>query len=368
MDIKGETVRLDRIFKKVALLTIIIIIILNANTFKVNAEVNNNISMDLNSKVHTLSNKDSDNILDNLIVALTGKIAGFEVVLNEEIIGYTVLENNLDNIKKEVLKIYMNENSIKEDMVKSFDIKWDIQLIEKRFDIEMLQTNEDLIKDIYNIAKEEPQKIKITVSYTREEINSIKPETQIIQTENLYLGESKIEEGEYGLKRETKELVSESGKVVSKRVIKEEIIKEQIDKKIYRGTKNPYKYGVAFLSQPTRGGVMTSGYGERWHSFHKGIDIAGNIGDDVLVAMDGEVVYAQYNDGGYGNLIIVKHEDNMSTYYGHLNDFSVEVGDKVQKGNIIGKVGNTGFSTGPHLHFELRVNNEPVDPTNYIVQ
>lgn len=113
---------------------------------------------------------------------------------------------------------------------------------------------------------------------------------------------------------------------------------------------------------------MTSGYGERWSSFHKGIDIAGNIGDNVFAAMDGEITYAEYNDGGYGNLIIIKHEDNMSTHYGHLSEYKVKVGDKVKKGDIIGEVGNTGFSTGPHLHFELRVNNEPVDPTGYIVQ
>ena len=97
--------------------------------------------------------------------------------------------------------------------------------------------------------------------------------------------------------------------------------------------------------------------------FIREYDIAGNTGDDALVAMDGEVIYAQYNDGGYGNLIIVKHEDNMVTYYGHLSDFYVKVGDKVKKGDIIGAIGSTGFSTGPHLHFELRVDNEPVDPT-----
>jgi murein DD-endopeptidase MepM/ murein hydrolase activator NlpD len=184
----------------------------------------------------------------------------------------------------------------------------------------------------------------------------------------MYLGESKVEYGEIGLKKQVKEVTYENNKLIKNKVVSEEVIKEQVSKKIYRGTKNPYDYGVAFLSSPTRGGYMTSGYGERWNSFHKGIDIAGNTGDDALVAMDGEVIYAQYNDGGYGNLIIVKHEDNMVTYYGHLSDFYVKVGDKVKKGDIIGAIGSTGFSTGPHLHFELRVDNEPVDPTNYIVQ
>ena len=368
MDIKGRSVRLNKIFIKVVLLTIIVNITLTSNYSKVNAKVNDNLNISLNNKVYSVSEDISENVLDNLIVALTGKINAYEVILENNIIGYTVLDNNLENIKNIILKKYVDENSIKEDMVKEFYIKGDISLRKERLDVELLQTNEEVADNIYELSKKEPYNIKISIKYLKEEINGIKPSTIIIPTEALYLGESKIEEGVYGIKKDTKEVIVESGKIISSRIIKEDIIKDQISKKIYRGIKNPYEYGVAFLSHPTRGGYMTSGYGERWNSFHKGIDIAGNIGDDVIAAMDGEVIYAEYNNGGYGNLIIIKHEDDMSTYYGHLNDYYVKVGDKIKKGDIIGSIGNTGFSTGPHLHFELRVNDEAVDPTNYIVQ
>ncbi len=368
MDIKGESVRLKKIFIKGALLTIIINIILSSNYLKVNAKVNDNLNINLNNKIYSKSNERSDNILDNLMVALTGKINAYEVMLDEELIGYTVLQNNLESIKDIILKKYIEENSIKEDMVKEFDIKGDIKLKEERMDVELLQTDEEIATNIYELYKKEPYKIKINIKYLKEEVNNIKPSTTIIPAENLYLGESKIEEGVYGIKRDTKEYIVESGEIINSKLIKEDIIKEPVSKKIYRGTKNPYEYGVAFLSHPTRGGYMTSGYGERWSSFHKGIDIAGNIGDNVFSAMDGEVTYAEYNNGGYGNLIIIKHEDNMSTYYGHLSEYKVTVGDKVKKGDVIGEVGNTGFSTGPHLHFELRVDDEAVDPTDYIVQ
>lgn len=372
MDIKGDTVSQNRMLKKIVLPIIIILITLNTNIFKVRAEVNNNLNMDLNNKIYSKSNKISDNIsdniLDNLMVALTGKINGYEVMLNENIIGYTVLENNLDEIKESVLKEYIDNNSIREDMVRSFEIKGNIQLKEERFDIEKLQTNEELADKIYSLSEKNSEKLKVSVKYIKEEVNDVTPSTIIIPTDELYIGESRVEEGQYGVKKEIKEITSESGEIVDTRILNQEVIKEQVSKKIYRGTKNPYEYGVAFLSHPTRGGYMTSGYGERWNSFHKGIDIAGDIGDDVIVALDGEVIYSQFNDGGYGNLIIVKHEDDMSTYYGHLSSFDVKVGDKVKKGDVIGKVGNTGFSTGPHLHFELRVKNDPVDPTNYIVQ
>ena len=368
MDIKGKSVRLKKIFIKVALLIIIINIILNGSYLKVNAEVNDNLNINLNNKVYSGVNEVSDNIFDNLMVALTGKINAYEMMLDEKIIGYTVSENNLESVKTIILKKYIDENSIKEDMVKEFDIKGDIILREERLEVDLIQTNEEIANNIYELSKRESNNIKINIKYLKEEVNNIKPSTMTIPTETLYLGESKIEEGIYGLKKDTKEYTVEAGKIINSKLIKENIIKEAVSKKIYRGTKNPYEYGIAFLNHPTRGGYMTSGYGERWSSFHKGIDIAGNIGDNVFAAMDGEITYAEYNDGGYGNLIIIKHEDNMSTYYGHLSEYKVKVGDKVKKGDIIGEVGNTGFSTGPHLHFELRVNNEPVDPTGYIVQ
>ncbi|MBD7916241.1 peptidoglycan DD-metalloendopeptidase family protein [Clostridium sp. Sa3CUN1] len=368
MDIKGDRVRHDKTIRKIVLSIIIIIVTLNTNIFKVRAEVNNNLNMDLNNRLYSNSNNISDNVLDNLMVALTGKVNGYEVMLNEDVIGYTVSESDLDKVKENLIKKYINKNSIREDMVRSAQVKGNINLREERFDIEKLQSNEELVDKIYSLIEMDSQDIKINIKYVKEEVNTIEPSTLIIPTDELYIGESKVEEGEYGVKKVLKEITIESGEITNTRVLNQEIIKEQVSKKIYRGSKNPYEDGVAFLSHPTRGGYMTSGYGERWNSFHKGIDIAGDIGDDVIVALDGEVIYSQFNDGGYGNLIIVKHDDDMSTYYGHLSSFDVKVGDKVKKGNIIGKVGNTGFSTGPHLHFELRINDNPVDPTNYIVQ
>ena len=97
-------------------------------------------------------------------------------------------------------------------------------------------------------------------------------------------------------------------------------------------------------------------------------DIAKNLGESVNAALDGKVISAGYNNGGYGNLIVIEHQNNMKTYYAHLNEIYVNVGDMVKKDDIIGAVGSTGNSTGPHLHFELRVDNKPVDPIKYIKQ
>lgn len=98
------------------------------------------------------------------------------------------------------------------------------------------------------------------------------------------------------------------------------------------------------------GGYVSQGY---WN-LHRAIDIAGPQGDLVLTAAAGTVVYAQWHCAGYGNLVIVDHGNGWTTYYGHLYGFYVDVGDQVQPGQPLGARGNTGRSSGPHLHFEMR--------------
>ncbi|MEG4586662.1 peptidoglycan DD-metalloendopeptidase family protein [Microcoleus sp. MOSTC5] len=100
-------------------------------------------------------------------------------------------------------------------------------------------------------------------------------------------------------------------------------------------------------------GVLTSGYGWRWGRMHKGIDIAGPIGTPIVAASDGVVTYAQWNDGGYGYLVEITHADGTETVYAHNSRILVQKGQKVAQGEQISEMGSTGFSTGPHLHFEV---------------
>ena len=149
--------------------------------------------------------------------------------------------------------------------------------------------------------------------------------------------------------------------------IKQEIITPVVNTVVKKGIKSPYEAGIAFLSRPTEGGYISSLFGEvRKASIHKGIDIAKSLGADVNASLEGKVIQAGYNNGGYGNLIVLEHSNNMKTYYAHLSNIYVNVGEMVKQGDIIGAIGSTGNSTGPHLHFELRINNEPVDPSKYI--
>ena len=102
------------------------------------------------------------------------------------------------------------------------------------------------------------------------------------------------------------------------------------------------------------GGKVNSRYGQRGKRFHKGIDIGFNKGDSIHSVFDGIVRYARYNNGGYGNLVIVRHYNGLETYYAHLSKFNVYANQKVKAGEFLGVGGTTGRSTGPHLHFELR--------------
>ncbi|HKC19475.1 MAG TPA: peptidoglycan DD-metalloendopeptidase family protein, partial [Candidatus Dormibacteraeota bacterium] len=102
-------------------------------------------------------------------------------------------------------------------------------------------------------------------------------------------------------------------------------------------------------------------YGPYKH-FHTGIDISAALGTPVMAAADGLVVAVGHSDFGYGNYVVIAHGGGIATLYGHLLQTNAKVGDKVVRGQVIGLEGSTGFSTGPHVHFELRVNDQVIDP------
>jgi LysM repeat protein len=110
-------------------------------------------------------------------------------------------------------------------------------------------------------------------------------------------------------------------------------------------------------------------YGKLFRGFtysHKGLDIKLNRGDSVRAVFDGVVRYAKYNRGGFGNLVIIRHYNGLESYYGHLSKISVRVNQVVKSGDIIALGGSTGRSRGPHLHFEVRYKDIPLDPLRMI--
>lgn len=126
------------------------------------------------------------------------------------------------------------------------------------------------------------------------------------------------------------------------------------------------------LARPMAGDHdFTSNYGYRTDPFtrglamHTGVDFRAETGSSILATAPGKVVIAEYN-GGYGNMVEVEHANGLTTRYAHMSAISVAAGQMVKTGTVVGRVGSTGRSTGPHLHYETRINDEPVDPTRFL--
>ncbi|MCA6572523.1 MAG: peptidoglycan DD-metalloendopeptidase family protein [Pseudanabaena sp.] len=139
----------------------------------------------------------------------------------------------------------------------------------------------------------------------------------------------------------------------------------QLTARAYLPDVNDYGLSTGFIWPAD--GIFTSGFGWRWGRIHAGIDIAAPIGTPILAAASGVVEYANWNDGGYGNMIDIRHADGTITRYAHMNDLYVKEGQTVSQGQTIGSMGSTGFSTGPHLHFEIRPNGgSAIDPMTFL--
>jgi len=175
-----------------------------------------------------------------------------------------------------------------------------------------------------------------------------------------------IQKGQTGEKVTTDEIVYIDGNETERKTIKAAIIKEPVNEKVEVGTlQEPVKKAVGNFKMPISG-VLTSGFGSRWGTVHKGIDLAAPAGTPVHASDGGVVTFAGWNSGGYGNLVKISHENGYETYYAHNTSVAVSVGDRVYQGQVIAYVGSTGDSTGNHCHFEVRKDGVAYNPIEYL--
>jgi murein DD-endopeptidase MepM/ murein hydrolase activator NlpD len=138
----------------------------------------------------------------------------------------------------------------------------------------------------------------------------------------------------------------------------------RVQARLSGGGGGPIRKGSGRFIIPTNG-AFTSPFGQRWGRLHAGVDIAAPTGTPIRAADAGSVAIAGMQ-GGYGNYTCIQHGGGISTCYGHQSRIGVSTGQSVRQGQVIGAVGNTGNSTGPHLHFEVRVGGSPVNPMGYL--
>lgn len=180
---------------------------------------------------------------------------------------------------------------------------------------------------------------------------------------SMYIGENEVvQEGVPG-KHIVTDLVTYKGDTETDREqLKENVQVAAVAQIVKRGTKSKPTYMF-----PVTNWNVTSNFGYRWGRLHAGTDVGVPIGTTVRASRGGQVITAGWL-GGYGNCVIIDHGDGVATRYGHLSEVTVSVGQYVDQGQQIALSGNTGRSTGPHLHFEIRINGEAVDPLPYLYQ
>lgn len=210
-------------------------------------------------------------------------------------------------------------------------------------------------------------------------VKTVKRDVSIVPVafQTLYVRDSRFEvgylwtktEGESGERTIVSEIEYENGEEISEVELSNTITRQPVDKEVIIGSRRADGSGVVAVGTSILTWPTGSGYGIS-RGFvtggHQGEDITGAIGTPIYAADNGVVTVSGWTDTGYGYYIIIDHQNGMQTVYGHCSELYTEVGDTVSKGEVIAAMGSTGNSTGSHLHFEVRVNNQKVDPEIYL--
>lgn len=193
---------------------------------------------------------------------------------------------------------------------------------------------------------------------------------EYIETPDLYVGDTRVkEQGEDGLALVNAHVTYVNGVEVEREVLASETLKEATTTYTYTGTTpRPITASNGYFIWPVRG-TITSNFGGRnlWgrYDFHLGLDIACRTGTTIKAADGGTVIKAGWS-GSYGKLVAIRHDNGYITYYAHNSSILVSVGEKVYQGQAIARAGMTGNASGPHCHFEVRINGTSVNPRNYL--
>ena len=195
-------------------------------------------------------------------------------------------------------------------------------------------------------------------------------ETEKQETKNLYKGESLVaQEGVEGRQIVSGTITKVNGKEVKRNIKHKEVVSKPVKKIIKVGINDkPKTASSGAYAVPIKNAYVINSngkFGSRWGRMHEGLDFSCPTGTPIYAA-DGGTVTKAATFGGYGNCVIIKHDNGQETLYGHCSKLNVTAGEKVYKGQVIAAVGNTGRSTGAHLHFEIHIGGSAVDPWSYI--
>ena len=222
--------------------------------------------------------------------------------------------------------------------------------------------------DVINLDRTE-NLINVETLLTKVSAETIESPVEERKDPSLYLGEKRIlTQGKSGKREVTYQVTMRNGAEVERREVNEVILDQPQPRVIATGTRvllaSRGSSGGGRLAWPATGGVV-SPFGGRGGEMHTGVDIGANSGAPVVAAESGTVIRNGWYSG-YGKCIDISHGEGVITRYGHLSSINVDYGQKVERGEFIGRVGSTGYSTGPHLHFEVILDGQRVNPMKYL--
>jgi murein DD-endopeptidase MepM/ murein hydrolase activator NlpD len=279
----------------------------------------------------------------------------------------TDLSTAIDDVTKdkETNQIYEVQSG---DTLGSIALKFNLTVDDLVNMNEQLESERTMIRVQDNLIVTVPEP-ELSVNYTIQEYyeEDYEAEVQYVDNDSWYTTQSKVLQEPSAGHRKVVALVSYmDNSEVGREIEKEEVTYKAVPKIVERGTIVPPTY-----IKPISGGRLTSGFGRRNRptkgasSYHKGVDWATPVGTSVVASSSGVVTRAGWGSG-YGYCVYIKHSDGRETRYGHLSKVLVSVGQSVSQGQRIALSGNTGVSTGPHLHFEILINGSQVNPLNYL--
>lgn len=216
------------------------------------------------------------------------------------------------------------------------------------------------IGDRINVTVPEPElSVIVQEQKTYEEAYNLPVE--YVYNDSQYTTYSQVlNEGTEGYRQVVANVTYVNGVESTREILSESVITQADARVIEVGTITP----PTFI-KPISGGRLSSGFGARWGTVHQGVDWACSTGTSIMASCGGTVIQAGWY-GGYGYCVTIQHSNGIQTRYGHMSKVLVSVGDYVQQGEVIGRSGSTGNSTGPHVHFEIIVNGTKVNPLTYL--
>lgn len=283
------------------------------------------------------------------------------VYVDNELVAAVANEEIVDAVLEMILSRYSDANML------YARIQQDVETEYTYFPASLKVTSYELANILNPENEESDYALDVLTAYIKEEKEVIPFETVKVASNSMFTDQTKvISEGVNGEKVYSYYVSYVNGVEYKNLLLEEEVTVAAVNEEVAYGTQARPKYSASGSYIFPTNGQISSYFGYRnvsvGSTYHKGIDICGSSGQAIWAAAAGEVTFAGWNDGGYGYLVVITHDNGEQTYYAHCSSVAVSVGQRVEQGEVVSYMGATGTATGVHLHFEIRVNGTPIDP------